>query len=96
MELEVITHTKKQLLVKVKGENETLLNPVVQELLKLKDVDFATIETDHPNDPYRRLYVRLVAGSKHDPIKLVQQSLKQVKKVTDDFKKEFEKAFPSK
>jgi DNA-directed RNA polymerase subunit L len=64
--------------------------------LKQKDVDYATIETDHPNDPFRRLYVRLVTGSKHDPLKLVQQALKEVKKVTAEFKKEFEKAAPKK
>jgi DNA-directed RNA polymerase subunit L len=96
MELEVINHTKKQLLIKVKGENETLLNPIVQELLRLKDVDYATIETDHPNDSYRRLYVRLVAGSKQDPLILVKKALKQVKKVTAEFKKEFEKVMPAK
>ena len=91
MELEVINRTKKQLEIKVKGENETLLNPIVQELLKMKDVEYATIETDHPNDPYRRLYVRLISGSKKDPIKLIKYAVKQVKKVTDTFKKEFEK-----
>lgn len=96
MELEVINHTSKQVLIKVKGENETLLNPIVQELLKQKDVDYATIETDHPNDPYRRLYVRLVTGSKNDPLKLVGKALKDVKKVTTEFKKEFEKAVSSK
>ena len=91
MELEVINRTKKQLEIKVKGENETLLNPIVQELLKMKDVEYATIETDHPNDPYRRLYVRLISGSKKDPIKLIKDAVKQVKKITDTFKKEFEK-----
>jgi len=96
MELEVINHTSKQVLIKVKGENETLLNPIVQELLKQKDVDYATIETDHPNDPYRRLYVRLVTGSKNDPLKLVDKALKDVKKVTAEFKKEFDKAVSSK
>ena len=91
MKLEVINRTTKQIELKVKGENETLLNPVVQELLKMKDVEYATIETDHPNDPYRRLYIRLISGSKKDPIDLVKQAVKEVKKVTEDFKKEFEK-----
>ena len=96
MELEVINRTSKQIELKVKGENETLLNPIVQELLKLKDVQYATIETDHPNDNYRRLYVRLVAGSKNDPIKLIKDALKNVKKITSEFKKEIDKALPSK
>ena len=91
MELEVINRTKKELELKVKGENETLLNPIVQELLKMKDVEYATIETDHPNDPYRRLYIRLIKGSKKDPIQLIKDAVKQVKKVTGTFKKEFEK-----
>jgi len=96
MELEVINSTARQIEIKVKGETETLLNPIVQELLRIKDVEYATIETDHPNDPYRRLFVRLIKGSKKDPVKLIKDSLKQVKKVTADFKKELNKAIPSK
>ena len=96
MELEVIKSTKRQIEIKVKGENETLLNPLVQELLRIKDVEYATIETDHPNDTYRRLFVRLIKGSKKDPVKVIKESLKQVKKVTGDFKKELNKAIPSK
>ena len=96
MELEVIKSTKRQIEIKVKGENETLLNPVVQELLRIKDVEYATIETDHPNDPYRRLFVRLIKGSKKEPIKVIKESLKQVKKVTSEFKKELNMAITSK
>lgn len=95
MELEVINSAARQIEIKVKGETETLLNPIVQELLRNKDVEYATIETDHPNDNYRRLFVKLIKGSKKDPVKLIKESLKQVKKVTAEFKSELNKALPS-
>jgi DNA-directed RNA polymerase subunit L len=94
MEIKKIKYTSSQLLIEVKGENETLLNPIVQELLKIDDVEYASIETDHPNAPYRRLFIRLVKGAKGDPVKLLDKSIKQVTKVTKDFKTELEKALP--
>ena len=95
MEIKKIKHTSSQLLLEVKGENETLLNPVVQELLKIDDVEYASIETDHPNAPYRRLFIRLVKGAKADPLQLLDQSIKKVSKVTKEFKTELEKALPT-
>jgi DNA-directed RNA polymerase subunit L len=94
MEIKKIKHTSSELLIEVKGENETLLNPIVQELLKIDDVDYASIETDHPNAPYRRLFIRLMKGSKSDPLALLDKSIKQVKKVTKEFRTELEKAIP--
>ena len=94
MEIKKIKHTSSELLIEVKGENETLLNPIVQELLKINDVEYASIETDHPNAPYRRLFIRLVKGSKSDPLTVLDTSIKQVKKVTKDYRTELEKALP--
>ena len=95
MELKALKHTSHELELEVRGENETLLNPVIQELLKIKDVEYATIETDHPQAPYRKIYLRLSKESKTDPIKILQKAVKQVKTVTSDFRIEMEKVIPT-
>lgn len=95
MELNTLKLTSHELELEVRGENETLLNPVVQELLKMKEVEYATIETDHPQAPYRRMYIRLIKGSKKDPVKILQKAVEQVGKVTSEFRKEMEKVIPS-
>ena len=95
MEIKKLKETTNQLEIEIKGENETLLNPIVQELIKDKEVEYASIETDHPNAPYRRLYIRLNKGSKSKPKKILENAIKQVDKVTQEFKKEMEKMLPS-
>jgi len=93
MESNVITNTSKQLEIEVIGENETLLNPLVQVLLTYDEVDYASIITKHPTAPSRIIYLRLVTGAKSKPIDLVKKAVKQVLKETETFKRQLEKAF---
>ena len=91
MESNVITNTSKQLELEIFGENETLLNPLVQVLLTYDEVDYASIITKHPSAPSRILYVRLIAGAKAKPTDLLKKAVKEVTKETDTLKKELEK-----
>lgn len=93
MESNVITNTSKQLELEVIDEDETLLNPLVQVLLTYDDVDYASVITKHPSAPSRILYLRLISGAKAKPTDLLKKAVKQVKKETETFKKELEKAF---
>jgi len=93
MKSNVLTNTSKQLELEIVGENETLLNPLVQVLLTYDDVDYASIITKHPSAKSRVLYVRLITGAKAKPVDLVKKAVKEVKKESDSFKKEVEKAF---
>jgi len=93
MESNVITNTSKQLEIEVIGENETLLNPLVQVLLTYDEVDYASIITKHPTAPSRIIYLRLVTVAKSKPIDLVKKAVKQVLKETETFKRQLEKAF---
>ncbi len=92
MELKILVKTSKQLEIEIIGENETLLNPLVQVLLQYSEVDFASIVADHPLAPSRKLYIRLKAGEKKDPIDLLKKAVTQVSKEVADFHKEFEDA----
>jgi len=93
METNVITNTSKQLELEIVGENETLLNPIVQVLLNYEEVDYASIITKHPSDPSRILYIRLITGSKSKPTELLKKAVKEVKKETEKFRRDLEKSF---
>lgn len=95
MELKTISKTTKQLEIDVIGENETLLNPLTQVLLKHKDVEYASTITQHPASSTRRLYIRLKAGTSSKPEKVLKEAVREVKKQVTSFKKEFEKALDS-
>ena len=89
MELKTIKKTTKELEIEVTGENETILNPIVEALLENEDIDYATYFTDHPESNKRRLYIRVKKGAPEDFLK------KAVKSLEAEIK-EFSKTFESK
>lgn len=92
MEIKTLVKTSKQLEIEIIGENETLLNPLVQVLLKNDEVDFASIIAEHPLAPSRKLYIRLKTGAKKEPLDLLKKAVTQVSGEVADFRKEFEDA----
>lgn len=92
MQIKTLTKTSKQLEIEITGENETLLNPLIQVLLQYDDVDFASIIADHPLGPTRRLYIRLRAGAKQEPLDFLKKAVKQVSDEAAGLRKEFEDA----
>ena len=89
MELKTIKKTAKEIEIEITGENETILNPITEVLLKYDDVDYASYLTDHPEAPKRRLYIRVKKGKPEDALK------KAVKQLEDEVKT-FSKNFDSK
>jgi DNA-directed RNA polymerase subunit L len=86
MELRKIRKTSKELELEVTGENETMLNPITEILLKNKNVDYASYIADHPESNKRRLYVRVKNG---EPIDILKKAVKQVESELKDFEKNF-------
>jgi len=86
MELKKIRKTSKELELEIIGENETMLNPITEILLKNKDVDYASYITDHPESNKRRLYLRVKNG---EPIDILKKAVKQVESELKDFEKNF-------
>lgn len=80
MELKTIKKSTKELELEVTGENETMLNPIVQVLLQNKDVEYATYLADHPESNKRRLFLRVSKGKPEDILK------KAVKHLEDEIK----------
>ena len=86
MELKEIRKTSKELELELTGENETMLNPITEILLKNEDVDYASYITDHPESNKRRLYLRVKKGK---PLDALKKAVKQVESELKDFEKNF-------
>lgn len=92
MEIKTIKNTSRQLEIEIQDEDETLLNPLTQVLLRNDDVEYASTIVDHPQAPYRRLYIRLKTGVKKKPIDVLQQAVTHVKNDVKEFKKQLDSA----
>ncbi len=89
MELKTIKKTTKELELEITDENETILNPIVEVLLKDNDVDYASYITEHPESRTRKLYIRVKKGKPGDIL------LKSVEKLENEVKT-FNKIFQDK
>lgn len=86
MELKTIKKTGKELELEVTGENETMLNPIIQVLLENEDVDYAAYMADHPESNKRRLYLRVKKGN---PKEILEKAVKQLEAEMKSFGKNF-------
>jgi len=93
MELKKIRKTSKELELEVTDENETMLNPITETLLKNEDVDYASYITDHPESNKRRLYLRVKKGN---PLDILKKAVKQIESELKDFEKNFQEKKTSK
>ena len=93
MELKAIKKTTKELELEITGENETILNPIIEILLENEDIDYATYFTDHPESNVRRLYIRVKKGAPEDYLK---KAVKRLEEEIKDFSKTFESKSKSK
>ncbi len=87
MELKKIKKTSRTLELEVIDEDETILNPIVETVLKHKDVEFASCMSDHPASDRRTLFIRLKSGSKTKPEKILGDSVKKLEDEIKDFSK---------
>jgi len=87
MELKTIKKTSKEIELEITGENETILNPIVQLLLQNEDVDYAAYMADHPESNKRRLYIRVKKGEPED---ILKKTVKQLEDEVKTFSKTFE------
>jgi len=86
MELKTIKKTTKELELEITDENETILNPIIEVLLKDKDIEYASYITEHPESKTRRLYIRVKKGKPGDILlKAVEQLEDEVKTFNKNF-----------
>ena len=82
MEIKKLKKTTTELEIEILHEDETMLNPILQLLLKNKDVDYAEYFTEHPESPKRRFYLRVKKGK---PEEILKQTVKQLEQDTKTF-----------
>ena len=80
MDLKIIKKSAKEIELEIIGENETILNPITEVLLKNNDVEYASYMSDHPDSKKRKLFIRIKQGKPEDALK------KAVKQLEDEIK----------
>lgn len=87
MKLEILANEKDNLEFYVEGERHTLTNLLKEKLSKNESVDFVAYKLDHPSDNKARFILKAKNAKK-----ILLDTLKEIEKELDNFKKEFSKA----
>jgi DNA-directed RNA polymerase subunit L len=87
VELKILSQTATELEVEVRGETETLLNPIKQALLADKDVDFAEYIIEHPSLSVPKVFIRTKGKAK--PEAILKRTIKALIAEFDEFETQF-------
>ena len=87
MKLEIIKNEKSELEFIVEGERHTIPNLLREKLSQNSDVEFVAYRLDHPLDQ-KAVFVLKTKGSAK---KVLEDTIKEIQKDFDEFKKGFEK-----
>ncbi len=90
MELEFIEKAKNRAVLKIHGEDHTLLNPLVKTLQKNANVKVAAYNIDHPLERVPHMIVETKIGT--GAIDALKNAVKELKVQNAAFLKEFKKA----
>lgn len=86
MEIIVKKETKKEIELEIIGGN-TILNPLKQELLRNKEVDYAGWDAGHPLLANPKFYVRVKKGNARE---IVKKAISDLKKNIEEIKSQVE------
>lgn len=89
MEIKIVEEKKHRLVIEAKGVSHGFCNALVAEMWNDKDIKSAGYNINHPLVGIPTLIIE----SKSDAKKLLLDAIKNLKKKTSDFSKEFSKAF---
>ena len=87
MKLEIIKNEKSELEFIVEGERHTIPNLLREKLSQNSDVEFVAYRLDHPLDQ-KAVFVLKTKGSAK---KVLEDTIKELQKDIEEFKKGFEK-----
>ena len=87
MKLEIIKNEKSELEFSVEGERHTVPNLLREKLSQNSDVEFVAYRLNHPLDQ-KAMFVLKTKGSAK---KVLEDTVKEIQKDIDEFKKGFEK-----
>ncbi|HLC59447.1 MAG TPA: DNA-directed RNA polymerase subunit L [archaeon] len=89
MELEVVKKEKNSITIQIKGENDTLVNLLREELWNDKNISEAAVLKDHPFTHNPKILVNVNSG---DPVDALQKAVDRIKDNVEKFRKAFDKA----
>jgi len=75
MELKLLNKTKDSIEIEVKGEDETLMYPLQQKLVKDDSVEFATYIMGHPLLDNPKMVVKVKEGKPQNALKRAAKAL---------------------
>ncbi len=87
MKLEIISNEKDNLEFYIEGERHTLTNLLKEKLSNNESVDFVAYKLDHPLDTKAKFILKAKNAKK-----ILSESLKEIEKELEEFKKAFNKA----
>jgi len=87
MKLEIVTNEKDNLEFYIEGERHTLTNLLKEKLSENESVDFVAYKLDHPSDTKAKFVLKAKNAKK-----VLIDTLKEIEKEFDSFKKEFSKS----
>ena len=88
MELNVLEESKKRMVFELKGETHTFCNALKEALWKVNGVEIASYTIDHPLVGVPRFIIETKGIEPREALKKASANLK---KMTQDFKKELSK-----
>jgi len=89
MELDIVEDKKNRMVFELKGETHTFCNILRKELWNDKHVKIATYNIEHPLIGVPKIIVE--TDGKKSPKKALQEAVKRIEKINDNFKKQFMK-----
>ena len=75
MELKLLNKTKNSIEIEIKGEDETLLYPLQQKLIKDDSVEYATYIMGHPLLDNPKLVVKVKEGKPQNALKRAAKAI---------------------
>ncbi|MDO9537572.1 MAG: DNA-directed RNA polymerase subunit L [Thermoplasmata archaeon] len=88
MKIDILEKSNKEIFIEMDITDMTLLHPLVEELIKDKNVDIAEYKIGHPELDKPLLHVKTKSGK---PEAAIKKAVKSIVDTFDDLKKGFEK-----
>lgn len=88
MEINILEESKKRMVFELKGEDHTFCNILKENLWKVKGVEISSYRIEHPLVGVPKF---LIETKGIEPREALKQALADIKKQTQDFKKEVAK-----
>jgi len=88
MKINIVERTDKEIFIEMDQTDMTLLHPLVEELIKDKNVDVAEYKIGHPELDKPGLHIKMKSGK---PETALKKAIKTIVDGFSDLKKGFEK-----